>query len=52
MKYSHLQVKSKIKKSLSKYTECVSQKRLFTVHLGLHVYVIPFLKSVNTSLFI
>ena len=26
--------------------------RLFTVHLGLRVYVIPFLKSVNTSLFI
>ena len=26
--------------------------RLFTVYLGLRVYVIPFLKSVNTSLFI
>ena len=33
-------------------TKCVSWKWLFIVHLRLHVYVITFLKSVNTSLFI
>ena len=30
----------------------MSLKWLFTVHLGLRVYVIPFLQSVNTFLFI
>ena len=41
---SHHQVRSKIKSLYQNiYTECVSKKRLFTVHLGLRIYVTQFL---------